>query len=115
MEPTTTFATLAPLHRERRALRAFTLVELLVTISIIVLLVGLLVPVVMKSRAAAKKARIAGDLQTISVGLEAYFQDFRDYPRLPPGVASGGTLPNGVWGSQLLCWALIAPGTQAQD
>src|SRR5437764_1518297 len=109
MEPTMTFAALAPLRREplrrvgllpdrgsagaepsvRRAQRAgFTLVELLVAISVIVLLVGLLVPMALKARNAAKKARIAADLNAIVVGLDAYKTDFGDYPRLPPGVAS---------------------------
>src|SRR6266446_5631755 len=100
MERTMTFAALAPSRREGAASGAFTLIELLITISVIVLLAGILLPVVLNARKSARQTRIAADLQTIATGLEAYKADFGDYPRLPPGAAPNGTSPT-VYGSQL--------------
>lgn len=61
--------------------RGFTLVELLVVIGIIVVLVGVLVPASMRAYRAGERAKTAADLQSISVGLEAFKNDWNDYPR----------------------------------
>lgn len=95
--------------------RAFTLIELLVVIGIIALVAGMVLFAVGRGRTAAMKARIASDLQVIATALEAYKLDFGDYPRLNPAVIPNGTVAGGVYGSQLLCWALLAPGNQAMD
>jgi prepilin-type processing-associated H-X9-DG protein len=63
-----------------RRLAAFTLVELLVVIGIIVLLVALLLGVVAGVRATAAKAACANNLRQIGHGLVVYDQD---YGRLP--------------------------------
>ena len=65
-----------------KARPAFTLIELLVVIGIILILIGLLLPMVLKSLTAAKRTRISSDLNAISSALEAYKQDFGDYPRI---------------------------------
>ena len=52
--------------------RAFTLIEILVVIGIIVLLAGILVPLVGRSLRQAKQTRTAADLQSISTALEAF-------------------------------------------
>ena len=78
---------------------AFTLVELLVVIGIIIILVGILLPTVMSSRRAADKAAARMDLQTIGLALDAYKADFGDYPRPPVGQPK----------YRLLAWALIGP------
>jgi type II secretory pathway pseudopilin PulG len=80
---------------------AFTLVEMLVVIGIIVLLVGILLPTVMSVRRNAEKNAVRMELQTISLALEAYKADFGDYPR-PPDTATGRKY-------RLLAWALIGP------
>jgi type II secretory pathway pseudopilin PulG len=67
-------------HPHRRPLRAFTLIEMLVVIGIIVLLVGLLMPMVLKSYRAAARHRAAGDMGTVATCLEAYKGDFGTYP-----------------------------------
>lgn len=81
---------------------------MLVVIVVIALLAGLLIPMVMKSRTAARATRMAMDMQTIATGLEAYKMDFGDYPR-PQVLPATGMAP-AVYGSQLLCWALVGPG-----
>jgi prepilin-type N-terminal cleavage/methylation domain-containing protein len=87
----------------------FTLVEILVVIGIIVVLAGILLPTVLKAYRQAGKTRAAADLQTIGMGLEAYKQDFTDYPRPDPADASLQR------GAILLCRALIAPDSAAVD
>lgn len=61
--------------------RAFTLVEIIVVMGIIVLLVSILLPLVMRSYRQAGRIRAQADLQTVTTGLEAYKLDFGDIPR----------------------------------
>lgn len=64
----------------------FTVIELLVVVGIIVLLAGILLPMLYKTYRSASKTRLAADLNTIGVALDAYKSDFGDYPRVPtPG------------------------------
>ena len=87
--------------------RGFTIVELLVTIGIIVVLVGLVVPAVMRAMKSGGKVRVAADLQTITVGLSAYKADFKGYPAVrdfgPPAEVPGMTV---------LTHALVGPGDE---
>ena len=62
--------------------RGFTLVELLVVITIITVLMALLLPAVGAAYRKGQRSRMALDLQTISTALEAYRQDHADYPRV---------------------------------
>jgi prepilin-type N-terminal cleavage/methylation domain-containing protein len=89
--------------------KAFTLVELLVAIGIIALLAGIAIPVAYKAQKSARGTRIEADLRTIAMGLEAYKQDFRDYPRPPINDA------NPVRGSVALSEGLLAPGGALVD
>ena len=63
--------------------RAFTLVELLVVIGIVVILVGLLVPAVSRARAGAGRVRCAAQLHDIGHMLQMYFgENHNTLPKL---------------------------------
>lgn len=106
----------------RGSRRGFTLVELLVVMSIVVVLAGILLPTINKAWKTAVRTRIGNDLQAIATALEAYKKDFNDYPRVQFSVdlprvdysisrssADQKTRPNPQTGAEVLCTALIAP------
>lgn len=98
--------TSATFHSDSSARRrGFTLTEILVVIGIIVVLVGILLPTVMKAYTQANKNKAALELQAIGTALEAYKADFGDYPRTAPGSTDTG--------AHVLCRALFAPGPQS--
>jgi prepilin-type processing-associated H-X9-DG protein len=62
---------------------AFSLVELLVVIGIIVLLIGILFPVISRVREQSKRTQCASNLRQIGVALHRYFNDFGALPARP--------------------------------
>jgi prepilin-type N-terminal cleavage/methylation domain-containing protein len=108
--------------RSRRP-AAFTLIELMVSVAIIALILGILLPVLVGARKKALRTRMAMDLQNISQALEAYRQDFYDYPRIDYTAANPITIVSATnptpqldrLGAVTLCWALLAPGPATQD
>lgn len=61
--------------------RAFSLIELLVTISIIAVLIGILLPTLPLARDAARRVACGATVRSIGQGVELYLQDNRDqYP-----------------------------------
>ena len=93
--------------------KAFTVVEILVVTIIIMIMAGFLLVGVHAARRSGERARMASDLHTISVALDAYKADFGDYPRLQLSERIGGpwNLGNSTMrsGGELLCWALVGP------
>ncbi|MFW6059422.1 MAG: type II secretion system protein [Phycisphaeraceae bacterium] len=67
-------------HPRSTAPRGFTIVELLVVISIIALLVALLLPALQAARAAAQRAACASNLRQIGIGAATYVMDFGSLP-----------------------------------
>ena len=65
---------------------AFTLVELLVVISIIGILVALLLPALSKARETAQRTQCASQMRSVGQGLVTYATDQRrqDFPATPP-------------------------------
>ncbi|MEM9418014.1 MAG: prepilin-type N-terminal cleavage/methylation domain-containing protein [Planctomycetota bacterium] len=63
-----------PTHQTRRS--GFTIIELLVVISIIALLIGLLLPVLSGARQSAQRVTCSSNLRQLGIVMESYTQDF---------------------------------------
>ena len=59
---------------------AFTIVELLVVMSIIMILMGILLPAFNRAKRYARKVRQTAQFKSIDVGLELYRNEFESYP-----------------------------------
>ena len=88
----------------------FTLVELLVVISIIVLLLGLLLPAILWAQKDAYITATEADMHALSIGLDQYHADFNMYPNssIVDGStgAYGGAIPQGA-GYEVMAEALL--------
>ena len=91
-------------HSRRRRRGGFTLVELLVVIGIIVLIASIATPMVVSARRNANRVRVQSDLNAIATALDAYKNDFKDYPRptINPADPNTARVP-------VLAWALLGP------
>jgi len=89
--------------------RGFTIVELLVVISIIALLIGILVPAVQKARDSAKVTQSKSNIHQVMIALQTYASDHNDrnFTTAPDNLSSGDR--RGMHISQAIN-ALSAPG-----
>ncbi|MEI6660470.1 MAG: prepilin-type N-terminal cleavage/methylation domain-containing protein [bacterium] len=76
--------------------RGFTLVELLVVISIISLLSSVVLSALNSARAKGRDARRKSDIHQIQLALELYYDANGSYPP-SPAYALPGTQPNNAW------------------
>ena len=79
--------------------------EILVVIGILALLIGLLTPMIVRTMRRGVAMKTAADLNAIGIALDAYKQDFGDYPRVP----SGPNPENQSLGAAILGMALLGP------
>jgi len=92
------------------AARAFTLVELLVVISIVALLIAILLPALRNARAEAKRVMCKSNQRQLGMAFVMYAQDFKDYlPTPSQWGALGGSVIIGYDGDT----ALYSPRSHA--
>ena len=83
--------------QERQQCNGFTLVELLIVITIIGILISLLLPAVQAAREAARRLQCTNNLKQLAVGLHNYHQANSIFPpgmTYPPGETSYQTSVN---------------------
>jgi general secretion pathway protein G len=114
--------------RTRRALHAFTLIELLVVILILAILAALVVPRVVGRTGDAKRAKAASDIATMSSLLQQYKIDNDVYPSTEQGLTALRAQPSDApnwrgpyttkdipvdpWGNE---YVYEAPGANGED
>ncbi|HVY69319.1 MAG TPA: H-X9-DG-CTERM domain-containing protein [Verrucomicrobiae bacterium] len=86
---------------KRRHPQAFTLVELLVVISIITVLAAFLLPALTRAKGLAHLAKCKSNERQMGVGMNLYVQDFARYPGGISWEQTNNTLTTGFWFNRL--------------
>jgi len=92
-----------PVAKQARGGRAFTIVELLTVMSIIVILIGLLVPALNKVKRYAMDVKQMAQLHSIEAAIELFSNEFNGYP---PSTAMDD-LSQPYCGAMKLCEAIM--------
>ncbi|MFA5239597.1 MAG: hypothetical protein WC476_07830 [Phycisphaerae bacterium] len=85
--------------------RAFTIIELLTVMSIIIILIGLLVPSLNMAKRYAKEVRQKAQFHSIDSAMELFSGEWDNYP--PSTAMSDAATPVDYCGSMKLCEALV--------
>lgn len=85
--------------------RGFTLLELLVVISIIAVLLGLMIPSLARAREASRMTGCAGNLRSIGLAMQTYALSERLFPTQPPPRLA----------SKMGKWSTLSPPTAPGD
>ena len=66
-------------HFSRKSCSVFTLIELLIVITIIAILAGMLLPALNSARESARRTKCVGVLKQLGIAVHAYAMDFKDF------------------------------------
>jgi hypothetical protein len=94
-----------PIAKQSNKTRAFTIVELLTVMSIIIILMGLLAPVMNKVRRYAWKVNQKNQFHSIDVALELFRAEFDGFP--DSGLGDTATPPQSYCGAMKLAEAMV--------
>jgi type II secretory pathway pseudopilin PulG len=94
-----------PMMNQARRKRAFTIVELLTVMSIIVILIGLLVPALNKVKRFATDVKQKAQLHSMDAAIELFNSEFNGYP--PSSALDTEPTPQAYCGAMKLCEALV--------
>jgi type II secretory pathway pseudopilin PulG len=92
-----------PAFKQTRHIKAYTIIELLTVMSIIVILIGLLVPALNRVRIYAKGVKQKAQFHAIDAALELFNNEFEGYP--PSNALDGQSQP--YCGAMKLCEAMV--------
>jgi prepilin-type N-terminal cleavage/methylation domain-containing protein/prepilin-type processing-associated H-X9-DG protein len=99
--------------RNRKPRTGFTLVELLVVITIIGILIALLLPAVQAAREAARRAQCCNNMKQLGLALHLYNESIGMFPPAAHTIGSTGGYPRFSWSALILPY-LEANNTYAQ-
>lgn len=70
-----------PIHCSKRgSVRAFTLIELLIVIAIILILIAIALPNFLEAQTRAKVTKAQSEMRSVATALHAYQLDYREFP-----------------------------------
>src|SRR5256714_6389941 len=95
----------------RIAHRAFTLIELLVVVAVIAILASLLLPVLARAKASARRIQCTSNLHQMAAALRLYVDDFTHYPAFGSGTfLFGAPTRSNYWDACILPYAAANKG-----
>lgn len=86
---------LSPLQSRRQSIRAFTLLELIVVVTILAILIGVIAPRIMDAPGKAREARAKADMKSIATALQVYKLDNFHFPSTQQGLEALVRKPGG--------------------
>ncbi|MCX6718850.1 MAG: type II secretion system protein [Candidatus Taylorbacteria bacterium] len=96
-------------------IRAFTLVELMVAISIMAILTAIIVTNLMSSRAKARDGKRVSDINQIQLALEFYYDRCHEYPATLSPNANNDSCPAGITLGSFIAQIPNPPGNIANE